>query len=809
MVSMPSMPSIPTMPGSWDLSPSPYTTPALEAPNTHTYVTTQLLSRRREFLSPKTVTVQVSTWNIGSFESAHDLPEWLPKVSKSPEQVDIYALALQEVVDVTNTQNFLRYIDPKIALSWKAHAQNALPAGYECVASTQLIGMLLMVFVSPRIADSTTNVSVSNVGTGLMGYVGNKGGVGVRIVLGDTLRLVFVNCHLAAFTNATDRRNWDAAEISRRLVFDPVTKETVGLNESTALPKYEQEGLDKSDIVFWTGDLNYRIELDNADVRSLLKPWMPKDLPPTHADISTPPSPIVGRNESKEKEKDEKDGKNGKEEPHLPPTPSEMHPAAAMTLEGTIDSLMRHDQLLKVRREGNPAWNDFKEGKVTFLPTYKYDQGTVGVFDSSEKARVPAWCDRILWRLRAPLPVADGAGTSKPQVPDKNAEMLFEAVDSEEEDEEEDDLIVTRGDTPSPVRTSLDTQRPYDDPVSSYTTPFGPITVSQLSYVSHQHITTSDHKPVSSLFSLTFPASVPAQRTTIHAEIVREADKMENEHRPVITVLIDSPTNEISSSENHALDFGNIAALRIYELTLTVANTGTSIAHTSFVDPPKKEYLTIEPLPAKALQPGETASASIRLHVNTPELARKFNSGEEKLDDVVVLHTKDGKDTFLPLTATWQPTTFGTPISELLHVPESSGGYRAWAAQSEDQKQGNARYSSPRELYRLTEHIIGVLPSCTAQGHPNPFARSQQLATVEQSNDVLATWEALDTDTPFPAETTAEAAITVLEQWFRALPDALVDWDTVPAAAKKKGSAVLESLDKEAVNIVVYMTAVW
>lgn len=42
------------------------------------------------------------------------------------------------------------------------------------------------------------------------------------------------------------------------------------------------------------------------------------------------------------------------------------------------------------------AFQGFHEGKLTFLPTYKYDNGS-SEYDTSEKARTPSWTDRVLF----------------------------------------------------------------------------------------------------------------------------------------------------------------------------------------------------------------------------------------------------------------------------------------------------------------------------------------------------------------------------------------------------------------------------
>ncbi|XP_059618948.1 type II inositol 1,4,5-trisphosphate 5-phosphatase [Phlebotomus argentipes] len=52
---------------------------------------------------------------------------------------------------------------------------------------------------------------------------------------------------------------------------------------------------------------------------------------------------------------------------------------------------------LHVEMKRKSVFMNFVEGPIMFQPTYKYDPGTNN-WDSSEKARMPAWCDRILWR---------------------------------------------------------------------------------------------------------------------------------------------------------------------------------------------------------------------------------------------------------------------------------------------------------------------------------------------------------------------------------------------------------------------------
>ncbi|KAL1983930.1 hypothetical protein VTN96DRAFT_9783 [Rasamsonia emersonii] len=60
------------------------------------------------------------------------------------------------------------------------------------------------------------------------------------------------------------------------------------------------------------------------------------------------------------------------------------------------DKLYENDQL-NLQMIAGRTFQFYSEGRIGFPPTYKYNIGT-DEYDTSEKARIPAWCDRILWK---------------------------------------------------------------------------------------------------------------------------------------------------------------------------------------------------------------------------------------------------------------------------------------------------------------------------------------------------------------------------------------------------------------------------
>ncbi|EPQ50828.1 DNase I-like protein [Gloeophyllum trabeum ATCC 11539] len=152
---------------------------------------------------------------------------------------------------------------------------------YHKLASKQLVGMLLIVICKTRLKDSFRDVKVCAVGAGILGIMGNKGGTAIRVTYepraspeaspSRAITVTFVDAHLAAFDEMMERRNADFHDLSKRLVFD-----VVPLSSDASLVNNLPTTIYDSDVLFWMVNLNYRIDLSDSDIRTLLKSE-PKD----------------------------------------------------------------------------------------------------------------------------------------------------------------------------------------------------------------------------------------------------------------------------------------------------------------------------------------------------------------------------------------------------------------------------------------------------------------------------------------------------------------------------------------------------
>lgn len=778
-----------------------------------------LYDRRAEYTRPRNIRIKIGTWNTASQKGTEqDVGAWFvkgkgveeamaglgvsepedsakqresvdaqearharfaptvphhdPGAVPGGEDIDMYVLGLQEIVDITSATEALRpYTDPSVAKKWKASLEGALPKGYQLVSEQQLIGLWLVIYASPEVLPQIKNVSTTSVGTGLMGYMGNKGAVTTRIVLGETTRLVFINSHLAAGADkaSLDRRNWDAAQVESRTRFDPIV-DSLGSSQATG------EGLGDEEFAFWFGDLNYRLEgMDGDDVRRLLTIHT-KDM--DHDDDGRPSTSGDSGYSSKASAEEDR-----------MPVPPELDPASLQT---TIASLMPHDELHQQMKKGAAFHDGWEEGPVRFLPSYKYDIGKVGVFDSSEKRRCPSWCDRILYRTRASKQRYDAKAKDKEAARKKDEEMRAKGMDlAGDEDILFDYNPDTDGDNTAFEEYEED-EMPEAEQVMTKDGLSDEILLEY--YTSHMRVLSSDHKPLDAVFSLKYDAVVPDLKSAVHGEVVRELDRQENEGRPSIAVVVDRSTGSTSPDNRdktdsmfEGVDFGDVRFAKSKKRAITIANTGRVPATFGFADRPVENEQDAGPFPPwltvtfdrepdkrdrpkpddvherYTLEPAEVVNAELKLKIESVSTVRNLNDSANTLDEVLVLRVENGRDHFLPLRAHWLPSALARAVDTLVKIPE--GGIRKLQHQIPDR--GEVKWSVPREVFRLTEAIEDMTERTLAEwdmtkseGEKAPFKDNAGWPFVlshkhtntpypHRDEEFADLYDALDCDAPF------------------------------------------------------------
>ena len=128
----------------------------------------------------------------------------------------------------------------RLKQNWEECFLSYLP-DYILLRSTHLVALAMFVFVRRDQVELIRNVSVELKKTGFGGMAGNKGGISVSLSIGDS-RARFITAHFAAGQENVADRNQDYW---------------------TLRDAFQEE----SDMSFWFGDFNYRINLGNEDVR--------------------------------------------------------------------------------------------------------------------------------------------------------------------------------------------------------------------------------------------------------------------------------------------------------------------------------------------------------------------------------------------------------------------------------------------------------------------------------------------------------------------------------------------------------------
>ncbi|KAF7563601.1 hypothetical protein G7046_g505 [Stylonectria norvegica] len=806
-------------------------------------------ARRAEYTQPRRLRIKIGTWNVAACPGTDkDLASWFVGdealddgvaalgLSQYPSDargdsnhpgedaessqilggtdIGLYVLGLQEMVDLNTTKDYMNravYTDTSAREKWKAAMEAATPSGYELITIEQMTGLLLLVYASPEIAATISNVSTKQVGTGLLGYFGNKGAVTTRLLLGETTRLVFVNCHLASGAGLAylDRRCWDVGQILSKTQFDPIVHS--GVEED------EGDKIGDEDFAFWFGDLNFRLDgLPGNDIRRLLTLHtqgeydLSNDKSKTALsergvvltkssdsdDDTTTTSTLQSREESFDSESSLPDPDDFPEDPSQDPA----------SLQATLDSLLPHDQLRRVIKQRKLFHDGWREGAITFLPTYKYDVGTVALYDSSEKQRAPSWCDRVLFRTRKDKQEFETRVKEEEEARRKDEEMKSRGI------EEDDDVLFsyadTDGDDNHKELEGLDYDE-YDEnedpePEDVETVDGFRDRIGLNTYTSFQRIISSDHKPIVSTFTLDYDSIVPELKAKVHAEVARELDRAENEGRPGITVVVEGGMGD----EHNGVEFGDVIPLELRTSSLTVANTGGVSATFSFAEKPS---LVNE----EEAMPEWLSTTFVRADEESLEPLGKsitLDPGETVvIEDVLVLRIEDGRDHFISVRGTWLPTCLGRSIDELIRIPD--GGIRKLV--SDKGFKGAIPYdsevhcSAPKELFKLTEATQTLAERCIADemmleeallprepGWPiDPT--SWKLGRPELQGYQVTVVAALDTDQPLieaipvelPSSHKLEIILSVLLLFLESLTDGII-----PAHIWAKLSATLPNL---------------
>ncbi|XP_022108792.1 uncharacterized protein LOC110989031 [Acanthaster planci] len=219
---------------------------------------------------------------------------------------------------------------------WEIRLQEILGPSHVLLHSATHGELRLVVFIRRDLIWFCSVVEDDTVSTRAFSMIKTKGAVAAGFTFFGT-SFLFINSHFTAGDEQIKERISD---------YEKTIKDVQLPSKVPPTRKYNNLNTDvtsRFDCIFWCGDFNFRLVENRAKVEN----WAGKL----------------------------RDGK-----------------------EADYHILLQHDQLKKNMNK-KTIFRGFHEGQIEFLPTYKYDIGG-DVYDTSHKARVPSYTDRILYKSR-------------------------------------------------------------------------------------------------------------------------------------------------------------------------------------------------------------------------------------------------------------------------------------------------------------------------------------------------------------------------------------------------------------------------
>ncbi|GFP87143.1 type i inositol 1 4 5-trisphosphate 5-phosphatase 12 [Phtheirospermum japonicum] len=298
------------------------------------------------------VRILVGTWNVGQGRASRGaLKSWL---GSTISDVGIVVIGLQEVemgagfLAMSAAKETVGLEGSAIGHWWQDHIGKALDeeSTFERVGSRQLAGLMIAIWVRKTLRTHVGDLDVAAVACGLGRAIGNKGGVGLRLRVFDRIIVLY-----------------------KTVIWLHIWRRLIGAN---------------ADFDQYISDNDFHpIPVSHLPLRHFV------------AQMLTTVNPDEGRPDLAEADF------GNSSVAILIIVYLEYHTMrrGIFVSQRSFDWLREKDQLRAEMKAGK-VFQGMRGGTHQIPPTYKFERGRPGLggYDSGEKKRIPAWCDRVLYR---------------------------------------------------------------------------------------------------------------------------------------------------------------------------------------------------------------------------------------------------------------------------------------------------------------------------------------------------------------------------------------------------------------------------